>query len=102
MDRYTLGADGKTPVREPDLMKWAEWFETANRRVAWTEVGKAKVSTVFLALDHSFSRKGPPILFETMVFREEGNETDCERCSTWEEAERQHEAMVEKVRSTQN
>ena len=102
-DRYIL--EGKTPVKEPDLWRWAKWFEGANRKVAETEgkvsahgknVGIVRISTVFLGLDHSFG-EGAPMLFETMVF---GGALDGEqdRCSTWEAAEKMHALMVEKVR----
>ena len=30
------------------------------------------ISTVFLALDHNYGLSGPPVLWETMVFRENG------------------------------
>lgn len=68
-------------------------METAERRVARTEIGPLTVSTVFLGLDHG-SGKGPPVLFETMIFDggEDGYQT---RCSTWAEAEIQHAAAVE-------
>lgn len=79
MDNYIL--DGHTPVVEPDVMKWARWFEDASqdhgkgRRVAETTIytGKSKrdliwVSTVFLGTDMSHGMGGPPLLFETMVF----------------------------------
>jgi len=56
------------------------------------------VSTVFLPLDHNFTGEGPPIVFETMVFRDEHGE-ECERCSTWEEAVAMHERMVAMVRA---
>jgi hypothetical protein len=49
------------------------------------------ISTVFLMLDHSFGH-GDPLLFETMVFKN-GDEILCERCSTWEQAELQHERI---------
>ncbi len=77
----------KVPVEEPDIMKWGA-FMNGPRHVAETMIGEAKVSTVFLGLDHNWSG-GPPILFETMIFggKLEGYET---RCSTWEEAEKQH------------
>lgn len=42
--------------------------DLSNNRVDYTEVGELRVSTVFLGLDHNFTGKGPPILFETMVF----------------------------------
>ena len=102
-DHYILGEDGKTPVHV-DLMEWAEWFETADRRVAATEIGVVgdddanRVSTVFLGLDHSFET-GPPLLFETMVF---GGPMDQEmdRYTTWEEAEAGHLAMVNRVKAS--
>lgn len=92
MDRYIL--DGKTPVPCGDLKKWAKWFETADRKVACTGPtgpDSLYVSTVFLSHDHSYG-DGPPLLFETMVFRD-GDGDECERCSTWDEAEAQHERM---------
>ncbi len=102
-DKYIL--DGKLPVIEPDLMKWAKWFETADRivrkdtatvKLDGDPVGEVRVSTVFLGLDHSFG-SGPPLLFETMVF---GGALDQEqdRCSTWEAAEKMHELMCERVK----
>jgi hypothetical protein len=62
--------DGQA-IQEPDSMRWAEWFETADRHVAFTELadGSVQVSTVFLGIDHQFG-KGPPVLWETMVFHE--------------------------------
>ena len=94
-DKYIL--DGKTPVREPDLLKWGTWFESANRQVAEDMIGDVHISTVFLGLDHSFGR-GPPLLFETMIF---GGAHDGyqERCSTWEQAEAMHAEAVAKARS---
>jgi hypothetical protein len=97
--------DNKTPVLEPDTLKWCRWFESAKRtvrsetgkvKVNGKEVGEVRISTVFLGIDHSFGG-GPPMLFETMVF---GGPLDQEldRCSTWEAAEKMHEAMVERVR----
>ena len=91
--------DGKRAVECPDLLTWAAWSESAHRRVAIEEINGVRVSTVFLALDHSFG-EGPPLLFETMVF---GGPLDQEldRCTTWEEAEAMHAAMVARVKETQ-
>ena len=66
-DWYVLNDAGE-PVREPDLLKAARWFEAAERHVADDAVGDTRVSTVFLGLDHSFSRGGPPVLWESMIF----------------------------------
>ncbi len=92
--------DGHTPVAVDDLRPWAEWYETHRdeKRVAETTLPSGVwVSTVFLGIDHQWG-DGPPLLFETMVFPSHGDfsELDCERCSTWEEAEAQHAAMVAK------
>lgn len=70
-DKYILAEDGKTPVREPDLLKWTQWFETNGRDVACTDLdGGVCVSTVFRGLDHSFAfnSDAPPMLWETMIF----------------------------------
>ncbi|MBW1992561.1 MAG: hypothetical protein JRI59_10740 [Deltaproteobacteria bacterium] len=91
---------GKRPVPEPDLVKWAQWYERAeNRVVKQTKLGEATVSTIFLGIDHRCSGDGPPLLFETMVF---GGEHDGwqERYATWEEAEAGHERAVKMVRET--
>ena len=47
-DKYILDDQGN-PMPEPDLHKWARWFEQGEFRiVAKTQVGKYSVSTVFL------------------------------------------------------
>lgn len=90
-DKYKL--EGKTIIPCHDLMEWARWMEDANRHVRVEKKGDVRVSTVFLGLDHSFD-DGPPLLFETMIF---GGPHDGfqERCSTWEEAEKQHQNASE-------
>jgi len=87
--------DGRDVV-EADLPTWAEWFETADRRVAREDIGDASVSTVFVGIGEPYD-DGTPQLFETMVF---GGSFDQEvaRCSTWAEAEAMHRAMCERVR----
>jgi hypothetical protein len=95
IDRYIL--DGHTAIAEPDLLKWAAWIKTAKRTVRKDIVGDSEVSTVFLGVDHSFGGR-TPILFETMVFGGQlAGEQD--RCSTWDEAERMHEAMIVRVKA---
>lgn len=112
--RYIL--DGKEVVPAPDLLAWARWFETADRRVARTDLDSGVwVSTVFLGLDHSWSGDGPPIVFETMAFNApyEGtdldgkprivncDEMDCRRYATWAEAELGHMEMVEELQAAE-
>lgn len=68
--KYILN-DKDEPVLEPDLITWANWFETSGkqRRVAFDKVGDYEVSTVFLGMDHNFGEGSQPILYETMIFR---------------------------------
>lgn len=95
-ERYILD-DAGNPVAEPDLMKWAQWMEEGNRRVALTEEGDWRVSTVFLALDHNFAGRGEPVLWETMVFG--GPLADeMDRYTSRESAVDGHEKMVARVR----
>jgi hypothetical protein len=76
-----------------DLMKWAHWFETADRRVAETIVDGKRVSTVFIGLDHQFG-DGDPLIFETMIFGDDNDGEYQTRCATWEEAEEMHRVAV--------
>ncbi len=68
-----------------------------NRRVANDQIGNVEISTVFLGLDHNFFDRGPPLLFETMIFGGEHNDYQ-ERCSTWEQAEAMHKRATALVR----
>jgi hypothetical protein len=86
------------PVLESNLLTWAKWFEGGDdkRRVAFTEIGGVKVSTVFLGIDHSFGG-GAPVLFETMIFGGEHDKYQ-ERYCTLEEAMIGHEKAVSLVK----
>lgn len=100
--------EGHTAVAEHDPLTWARWFESADRHVALTEHELFRVSTVFLGLDHQFGR-GPPILFETMVFLKTGDPSspnilerfdesiDQARYANWEDAELGHKATVRRM-----
>jgi hypothetical protein len=87
----------RVPVPCDDVHEAALSWEADQRRVALTTVGVQNVSTVFLGLDHRFG-EGPPLLFETMVFGFGPDDERCERCSTWEEAEAQHERIVNELK----
>ena len=85
------------PRKAKSFLEWAEFFEqTELRRVAKTETSRGEVSTVFLGIDHNFGFKGPPILFETMVFGGPYNEY-MERYCTWAEAEEGHAHVVKLI-----
>lgn len=97
--------DGKTavPCTEEQCQAWRRSDREKRAagkpypsRVALTKIGDVTVSTVFLWLNHGYDG-GPPMIFETMVF---GGPLagDCERRSTWEEAEATHAEMVRQVK----
>lgn len=90
-DKYLLN-DDHTVTATDDLMEWARSFEKSDRHVAVDKIGEARVSTVFLGLDHSFG-SGAPLLFETMIF---GGPHDQEqwRYPTWDEAVAGHRRAV--------
>lgn len=89
--------DGHETKQCDDLIAWAKWFEKAERHVADNDIAGVRISTVFLDLDHQFW-KGPPLLFETMVFGGPNNQ-DCIRYSTWDEAEKGHSEIVEREKN---
>lgn len=58
-------------LKKVDLMTWAMWFQDATspgRITGKTTIKGVDISTVFLGLDHSFSSKDKPVLWETMIF----------------------------------
>lgn len=87
------------------MMQWAKRLEGDKdmKRVAETTLPSGFwVSTVWLGIDHSFG-DGPPIIFETMVFRtnadgkvESFSDLDSDRYSTEAEALAGHARMVER------
>lgn len=71
---------------------------TRPSHVGDTTIKDVRISTVFLSMDHAWGQ-GLPLIFETMVF---GGQYDQEatRCSTYDQAERQHAWWVRKVRKS--
>lgn len=95
MNDYYILEDGK-PKLEPDILKWDQWFEKNDRHIDKTENDKYMISTVFLGIDHSFGG-GPPLLFETMVFKHgDWDDLDCIRYSSIKDAREGHKTVVAK------
>jgi hypothetical protein len=93
--KYKLNEDGR-PVYEPSWIKWARWYQIANRHVMDQRIGAARVSTVFLGIDHNFTG-ATPVLWETMVFGGQLH-LELDRCSgSREQAEPMHAQMVKRV-----
>lgn len=97
-DKYILDEHDQV-VAEPDLLRWANWFEKADRHIGDTTAGESRVSTVFLSLDQNHGGIGAPVLYETMIF---GGPLDQERerYETRQQAEAGHERWVERLKAT--
>jgi len=103
---YILDDDGNPlPIDSEDLSAvrwWAEWFENEEHRIVeQTPIGPYFVSTVFLGIDHNFSRSDhAPVLWETMVFAKDGQrrDLDCRRYASAEEAREGHRITCDLVR----
>ena len=96
---YILDADNN--VVPSDLFIWAHWLEDnpSKRIIDYTQItSEVTVSTVFLGLDHRYLGKGPPLIFETMIF---GGPLDDEmwRYSSYDDAQTGHKAAVRKARA---
>ena len=73
------------------------WFETSERQIGDDTIGKTRVSTVFLGIDHNFYGSSGPVLFETLIF--DGPLADeMWRYSTYAEAQRGDQEAVTQVR----
>ena len=96
--------DGQQAILCDDLMEWALWLESADRRVSLDEFDGFTVSTVFLGLDHNHFGTGDPLLFETMVFCDDPEVDEprgggVRRYFTWAEAQDGHQQVVRTVKT---
>ena len=90
------------------LLEWGAWLEDKNNRkhkiVKQEEVNGLEVSTVFIGLDHGHPvfctdiRNYKPLIFETMIFKDQDEVGYCDRYSTWQEAEEGHAKAVQWVK----
>jgi hypothetical protein len=94
-DVTSLGIYDREGNQLRTLRQYVEEFEK-DRTVAKTRIGDVEVSTVFLAVDHSFGF-GPPQTFETMIFGGAWDQ-DMWRYSTEQEAREGHQAICQMVR----
>lgn len=83
-----------------NMQQWGALLSDPDYQIVKQSRGVGKlVSTIWLGLDHSFGVGGPPVIFETMVFRlnPDGemipHEIAADRYCTEEEALRGHEGM---------
>lgn len=92
------------PIKCENIYEYLEWHDSLSREhpvctktIEYTEIKEKNIhiSTIFLGLDHSFSKDNKPILWETMVFSNK-TDIDMERYSSHDAAIAGHQAFVEK------
>ena len=94
----------KKEIIECTLHEWGRFLETPEKIVKQENVGDYWVSTVFLGIDHNFTRpynNNKPILFESMIFKSKdiGQDSWQERYCTYQEALDGHNAIVERLKN---
>jgi hypothetical protein len=93
----------------PDRSEWVEWvqenFSRGNHWIVEDEVEGFYISTEFLGINHNVTGTGPPLWFETIVFRSSAKgmlgvkiEYGTVRYSTMADALAGHIAIREKVK----
>lgn len=96
--QYAILNESHEVVPVSDVLEWAKWIEKAERRVKLDILGKARVSTVFLGLNHNFLLADQPLWFETMIFGSKHDEFQ-NRCATWDHAIAMHDRAVSLVKA---
>lgn len=76
--------------------KWYRCFY--HRKIRTKMVNGFFISTVFLAIAYNPNSKGPPLLFETMIFPEKESDYYITRCATHRQALHMHRAAVDYVK----
>lgn len=83
----------RVAVPVESVFEWAEYYEHADRQVAFDDLPDGQLSTVFLGLDSNFGT-GAPRIFETAYFPKGEGVNVLSTYSTWEEAEKGHAAHL--------
>jgi hypothetical protein len=96
---YVPDADNHVVEVTDDVIAWGRFMEDERRHIGYTQITSAcTVSTVFIGIDHRIYGKGPPVLFETMIF---GGPLDHDqwRYSSYDDAVTGHAAAANKARA---
>lgn len=99
---YKLNDDKS--VSRCKLLEWAEQLEEMYKKdthhIGEDCVNNMRISTVWLGLDHQWVDGESPLLFETMIFKDNNFDSDyLERYSTYEQALEGHKKAVEWVKN---
>lgn len=91
--------DEKNKPVEANITEYVEWekLNPTKRIIKQESIGDARVSTVFLGLDHSFDI-GIPVLWETMIFGGEHDQYQA-RYTSYDDAVEGHEAALALIKT---
>lgn len=80
------------------VLEWAKAFETGSRVLKHTQIGRGRVSTIFLGMDMAFGRNPDrPLVWESMVFDIPNMDRDRDRYGSKAEALAGHDALVKQA-----
>lgn len=98
LTEYYIVKDGKNHICH-DYDEWIDHMKFGRRLYLYYHpYKKICVSTVFLGISHGNDLFGNPLLYETMIFSDNDDETEyCERCATLEEARTQYKEALSHV-----
>ena len=81
------------------VLEWEVLFEDfEGRQIAYTDVGEVRISTVWFGINYRFEDEGAPLIFESMVFGGEFDQT-CDRYPNRHAALAGHDQLVTMVQS---
>lgn len=92
---WVLGPNHE-PMHPKSVDEWGAAQMGMGRMVDFDDLGVCEVSTVFLGINHNYTGRGAPVLFETAIFRQDGVEIVA-RYRTWAEAEQGHAAVLKRL-----
>jgi hypothetical protein len=96
-ERKMLAFFDRKGKRIENILAWAKLVSDAKyKRIDESTLSDGTwISTVWLGANHRFGGGGPPLIFETMVFKS-GDSVDVDRYATEADAIKGHQEMVAK------
>lgn len=95
---YYILNEENIPVPTENALTWSKWCGGKDRDVKREWVGQNMVFTQFTGLNHRIIGEGEPLVFETDVWGVNDERFNVRRCSTWEEASKQHDEVVNELK----
>lgn len=94
---WTLDSD-KNPLPCDSIEEWSSWVGKSGRLVDNDYVGHIEISTVAVGINCQQNPGEPPLIFETLVTDRLKDVQVSYHYATWEEAEKGHQKIVDKLK----